>query len=70
MELDKSTKHNYCGYYGGKENNDSIYFNNGKLEASTHSYEIDGVGTVELTEKQTLEIYKQMKKYFERDLLE
>lgn len=67
LEKDINKECNCYGYYGG---HDSIYFEDGKLTASAYSYEIDGVGEVELTKEQTLEIYKGMKRYFEKDLLE
>ena len=67
LEEDKSKERNYCGYYN---EDDSIYFDDGKLTASAYSYEIASVGNVELTEEQTKEVYKQMKRHFEKDLLE
>lgn len=72
LTLDKGTDKNnsYTGYYGGYENNDSIYFENGKLSASAYSYEIGGVGNIELSKDETLQIYKAMKRFFEKDLLE
>ena len=65
---DKDDKnYKYCGFYN---DNDSLYFDNGKLTASAYSYEIGGVGNVELSEEQTKEIYKAMKRYFEKDLID
>lgn len=66
LEEDKNKEKNYCGYYN-EEN--SIYFDNGKLTASAYSYEIASVGDVELSEEQTKEVYRQMKRHFEKDLL-
>lgn len=60
----------YCGYYGGNDNNDSIYFEDGELSSSAYSYEIGGVGNVKLSKQQTKEIYKIMKRYFEKDLID
>jgi hypothetical protein len=57
----------YCGYY---DDEDSIYFVNGCLEATAYSYEIGSTGNINLNEEQTLNIYKVMKKHFEKHLLE
>lgn len=69
LKLDRNIERNYCGWYGGYDNSDSIYFCEGKLTSTAYSYEIGGVGSIELTENQTLEIYKQMKRHFEKHLL-
>lgn len=65
---DKGVK--YCGFYGGYDNNDSIYFENGELNATAYRYEIGGTGNVRLSKEETLEMYKAMKKFFEKDLIE
>ena len=71
LTKDKDEKsHKYCGFYGGCQDNDSLYFDDGRLEASTYSYEIGGVGNIKLSIKETKEIYKAMKRYFEKDLID
>lgn len=71
LTKDKDERYNrYCGFYGGYQNNDSLYFDDGKLEASTYSYEIGGVGNIKLSIEETREIYKAMKRYFEKDLID
>jgi hypothetical protein len=62
--------HKYCGFYGGYQGSDSLYFDDGKLEAATYSYEIGGVGNIKLSIEETKEIYKAMKLYFEKDLID
>lgn len=55
----------YMGY-SSKDGDDTIYFSNGKLEASAYSYEIGSVGFVELNKEQTKEIYLSMKRFYEK----
>lgn len=53
----------------GNEREDSIGFDEKTkhLFASAYSYEIAGVGYVEIDEQETREIYEKMKKIFEAD---
>ena len=53
----------------GNEREDSIGFDDKTkhLFASAYSYEIAGVGYVEIDEQETRAIYKQMKKVFEKE---
>lgn len=60
----------YCGYYGGHNENDNLYFENGKLSAIIYPHGDGGFGAIELTIEQTKEIYKTMKLYFEKDLID
>ena len=55
----------YSGY-SSENGDDTLYFVNGKLEASAYSYEIGGVGNIDLNKKQTKEVYLSMKKFYEQ----
>ncbi len=54
----------YCGY-SDKKGEDSLFFDDGELEASVYSYEIASCGTITLDKLQTLNVYNAMKVYYE-----
>lgn len=62
-----SNRQEYIGYYD-VDTDTSLYFQDGKLNFGFINERSNGVG-VELTDKQTLEMYKYMKRYFEKDLI-
>lgn len=71
MELIKDEKLNDTnakGYYSGftsKDGDNTLYFADGKMEASAYSYHIGGVGNVELNEEQTYDLFLAMKKFYD-----
>tara|TARA_R110000824_G_scaffold190775_1_gene372339 strand:- start:343 stop:564 length:222 start_codon:yes stop_codon:yes gene_type:complete len=62
--IDEMKQMFYSGFQS-KDGNDSIYFDNGKIEATAYSYEIGSTGSVELNGEQTLELYLAMKKFYD-----
>lgn len=57
----------FIGFYNSDETNSGLYFQEYKL---SFSYTDDtGDKIFELTDKQTFEMYKCMKRYFEKDLI-
>lgn len=67
MQLQKDTNNlSYTGFTDAKDRNNTMYFDNGHLEASAYSYEIGGTGSIQLDEEQTYEIYLFMKEFYEK----
>ena len=70
MELDERLNDsNDAGYYSGfksRDGDDTIYFEDGIIEATAYSYEIATVGNVELSPSQTYNLFLAMKKYYEQ----
>ena len=70
MELDENLNNdNETGYYSGfksRDGDDTIYFEDGIIEATAYSYEIATVGNVELSPSQTYNLFLAMKKYYEQ----
>lgn len=56
-------------YYYENKQEDSIRFKEGKLSASTYSYEISSYGYLELSNEETKKLYEAMKEYYEKELL-
>lgn len=57
----------YIGYYNHDKTNYGLYFQYGKL---SFGYTDDSNDiNIELTDKQTLDMYKYMKRHFEKDLI-
>lgn len=57
----------FIGFYNNDETNAGLYFQEHKL---SFSYTDDtGDKIFELTDKQTFDMYKCMKRYFEKDLI-
>lgn len=61
-----SSNQEYIGFYN--PDNTALYFQDGKLNFSFINESSNSID-VELSNKQTLEMYKCMKRYFEKDLI-
>lgn len=48
----------------------TLEFSHGVLSASAYSYQIDSYGDVELSEKETYELYKAMRNYYRLNPIE
>jgi hypothetical protein len=58
----------YIGYYNNDKTNYGLYFQHGKLSFSYTDNNSNDIN-IELTDKQTLDMYKCMKRHFEKDLI-
>jgi len=66
MQLEKDTNDlSYIGFTDVKNYDNTIYFNDGCLDASAYSYSISSAGSIELNKEQTYEIYLFMKEFYE-----
>jgi maltose-binding protein MalE len=61
-------KQEFIGYYNNDSTNYGLYFQYGKLSFIYTDNNSDDI-EIKLTVEQTLEMYKYMKRYFEKDLI-
>ncbi len=70
LKKESNTQRDYAGCYGGIQNEDSLYFSDGVLEASLCGVCPGETRTIRMPKEWTLEVYKQMKRHFEGDLMD